>query len=225
MRIGVFDSGIGGRSIADRLEADYPDTEVLYVDDRKNVPYGSRSQEEVFILTNKAIQPLLDARCDVIVLACNTATAAAIEALRVKYPNMPFVGLEPMIKTAATLTKSGVVAICATPSTLASDRYQKLKSDYAHNVRVVEPDCNQWAAMIEHDQLDEEQIIETVEQVCAEQADVIVLACTHYHWIKDMVTAVVGDRAIVIDPSDAISSRVGTILSTPHVAPHFYNNH
>lgn len=219
VKIGVFDSGIGGRSIADRLIREYPQDEVIYVDDRKNVPYGSRSQSEVLILTDKAIQPLLSAKCDVIVLACNTATAAAIEALRLKYPDTPFVGLEPMVKTAAALTGTGVVAICATPSTLGSDRYQGLKADYAQEITVIEPDCSQWATMIEQEQLDEEQIIEIVEQVCSDGADVIVLACTHYHWIKDMILAIAGDRATVIDPSEAISDRVKQILeSTPHIA-------
>jgi len=212
MKIGVFDSGIGGKAIADKLQADYPNSEVLYVDDRKNVPYGSRSQDEIVRLTDTAIQPLLAQNCDVIVLACNTATAAAIEILKDRYPETPFVGLEPMVKPAALLTQSGVIAICATPFTLSSGRYASLKENYANDVTVLEPDCSKWASMIESDQTDTQAIATIINDVCEAGADVIVLACTHYHWIKEEIIKIANGRAEVIDPSEAISHRVGTVL-------------
>ena len=212
MKIGVFDSGIGGKAIAVRLQADYPDSEVLYVDDHENVPYGNRSKEDIVRLTDTAIQPLLNQGCDVIVLACNTATAAAIDILKATYPNTPFVGLEPMVKPAALITKSKVIAICATPYTLQSERYIGLKEAYAADVTVLEPDCSEWAGMIESDQTDMQEIADAINDVCAAGADVIVLACTHYHWIKDEIIKVANGRAEVIDPSDAISHRVGDVL-------------
>lgn len=212
MKIGVFDSGIGGKSIADRLESDYPEHEVLYTSDSEHVPYGNRSNEEVIQLTERAIQPMLAARCDVIVLACNTATAAAIEYLRQKYPDIPFVGLEPMVKPAAEQTKTGVVAICATPSTLKSERYQALKEKYTQGIKVIEPDCSQWAYMIEHDQVQHDHIADTINKALAARADVIVLACTHYHWIKEEIVRLATGKAEVIDPSEAISRRVGVVL-------------
>lgn len=213
MRIGVFDSGIGGKSIADRLQADIRDAEILYVDDRAHMPYGNRSQQEVIRLTEAAIQPLLDARCDVIVLACNTATAAAIEHLRSSYPGTPFVGLEPMIKPAASLSRSNVIAVCATPATLASERYSALKGEYGSRLTILEPDCSQWATMIEHNEVDHDTIRNTIQDVCNKGADVIVLACTHYHWIKDEIHNIAGDQAVVIEPSESVSQRVRTILS------------
>lgn len=212
MKIGVFDSGIGGKSVANTLQRDYPDAEVLYVDDRKNVPYGSRSLDEIIQLTDNAIQPLLDAHCDIIILACNTATTAAIEILRTKYPSTPFIGLEPMVKPASALTKSGIIAICATPFTLQSKRYLSLKEKYASSIRVIEPDCSDWAYLIENNQIDTQKIASIVNQVCEEGADVIVLACTHYHWIKQEIAELARGRAIVIDPSDAISRRVRELL-------------
>lgn len=212
MKIGVFDSGIGGKSIADRLTVDYPSATIIYVDDRKNVPYGSRSQEEIIRLTDAAIQPLFEEGCDAIVLACNTATAAAIEFLRKKYPKMPFIGLEPMVKTAAGLTHTNVVAICATPATLASVRYARLKNKFAADIKVIEPDCSNWASMIENDWLNEESVVAVIDDACQEGADVIVLACTHYHWIKDTIVTAANGRAVVIDPSEAISRRVGVVL-------------
>lgn len=212
MKIGVFDSGIGGKSIADHLKTVYPDAEILYVDDRKNVPYGNRTNEEVVALTDAAIQPLLHSQCDVIVLACNTATAAAIDTLRATYPKTPFVGLEPMVNTAAGLTKSGVIAVCATPSTLQSERYQSLKDRFASDHTIIEPDCSDWASMIEHDEVDEGRIAAIVNEACSAGADVIVLACTHYHWIKEQITELSQGCALVIDPSDAIARQVGVVL-------------
>jgi len=212
MKIGVFDSGIGGKAIADRLQADYPNSEVMYVDDSKNVPYGSRTQDDIVRLTDAAIQPLLDEACDVIVIACNTATAAAIEILKDTYPGTPFIGLEPMVKPAALLTKSGVIAICATPFTLKSGRYSSLKENYASDVVVLEPDCSEWASMIETNHTDTQEIAEAINAVCVAGADVIVLACTHYHWIKEEIIKIADGRAKVIDPSDAISHRVADVL-------------
>lgn len=212
MKIGVFDSGIGGKTIADRLQHDYPNAEIMYVDDREHVPYGNRSQAEIIQLTNTAIQPLIKTRCDVIVLACNTATAAAIEVLRNMYPTQLFIGLDPMLKPASLLTKIGVIAVCATPFTLGSQRYNELKKKYASNITVLEPDCSDWAYMIEHNKIDDVKIAEVVDQACDAGADVIVLACTHYHWIKDKILKIADGRAIVIDPSEAISKRVGRLL-------------
>lgn len=212
MKIGVFDSGIGGKSIADTLESDYPAAEVMYVNDHENVPYGTRSQDEIIRLTETAIQPLIDEACDVIVLACNTATAAAIEVLRDKYPTIPFIGLEPMVKPAVEQTRSGVVAICATPFTLKSSRYTKLKNEYARNITVLEPDCSDWAYQIEHSRTDDLKIADLINEVCEAGADVIVLACTHYHWIKEDIIKISNGRAIVIEPSEAISRRVKEAL-------------
>jgi len=212
MKIAVFDSGIGGKAIADRLKSDYPNVEILYVNDYKNVPYGTRSQDEIVSLTDSAIQPLLRENCDVIVLACNTATAAAIEILRGKYASTPFIGLEPMVKPAVAVTKAGIIAICATPSTLSSDRYKALKQEYATSTTILEPDCSDWAYMIENNTIASRKVERVIEDICSAGADVIVLACTHYHWIKDEIVAIANGRAIVIDPSDAVSERVKAVL-------------
>jgi glutamate racemase len=177
-----------------------------------HVPYGDRSIEEIIVLTDSAIQPLLIAKCDVIILACNTATAAAIQIIRDKYPNTPFIGLEPMVKPAASMTKSGIIAVCATSFTLTSDRYNALKKKYASNIKILEPDCSGWARMIELNAIDEVSIVDRTNDVCESGADVIVLACTHYHWIKEKIHTIANGRAIVIDPSDAISQRVYDIL-------------
>lgn len=212
MKLGVFDSGIGGEAIASTLEDAFPGADILVVDDHKNVPYGNKTPKHILALTDAAIQPLLAARCDVIILACNTATAAAIEELRRRYPSQQFIGLEPMIKPAAALTKTGTIAVCATPATLASERYRQLVKKYGQDVRIIEPDCSQWAYMIENNQVNRTQIEQTINNCCKQGADVIVLACTHYHWIKGLITETTTGRARVIEPSEAVNRRVAALL-------------
>ncbi|NLS09429.1 glutamate racemase [Nesterenkonia sp. MY13] len=212
MKIGVFDSGRGGQAVADRLAELLPQAQVVTAHDHKNVPYGSRTPEEVHRLTDRAIQPLLK-DCDVVVLACNTATAAAIEQLRADYPQMPFVGLEPMVKPASSLTRSGRIVVCATPATLASPRYQRLKQTWAGELTVIEPDCSSWAATIEQGRSADLALSAVVESVETQGADVVVLACTHYHWIKDAIQAATGDHVQVLEPSDAIASQIQRVLA------------
>ena len=211
MILGVFDSGVGGKAIVDSLAKDFPEAEIKYVHDHDHMPYGGREEAEIIQLTEAALQPILG-QCDCIVIACNTATAAAIEYLREAYPDEKFIGLEPMIKPAVELTKSGVIAVCATPYTLQSSRYEALKNEFASNLTILEPDCHEWATMIEDDDLDEQEVKGIIQDVLAKDADVIVLACTHYHWIKELILEEVGDKAIVLDPSDAISRRVSELL-------------
>jgi len=212
MILGVFDSGIGGKAVAESLSVAYPEATIQLVNDRKNVPYGSKTDEEIITLTDAAIQPLLQNACDCIILACNTASAAAIEILRARYPDQKFIGLEPMIKPAAALTKTGVIAVFATTATLASQRYLRLVDTYAKDIRIIEPDCSQWAYMIEHSQINRSSIEAIVRNCCQEGADVIVLACTHYHWIKDLITEIAAGRAVILEPSEAIARRVRAVL-------------
>jgi glutamate racemase len=215
MKIGIFDSGIGGEAVAASVRTVFPQAEVLVVNDREHVPYGDRTQDEIRQLTDSTIQPLIEQHCDIIVIACNTATAVAIEWLRQKYPGQLFIGLEPMIKPASRLTITGVITVCATPATLASERYARLKNDYGQNVTIIEPDCHDWARMIEDNEMNESKITDMVEQSKKHNADVIVLACTHYHWIREQIETAAGPTISVLDPSAAIVSRISELLSYP----------
>ncbi len=211
MKLGVFDSGIGGEAVAAALYTTFPDASIVTVNDRANVPYGNKSKEEVISLTDAAIQPLL-IDSDVIILACNTATALAIESLRARYPYQKFIGIEPMIKTAASLTAARTIAVCATPATLRSERYHGLIDKYGSSLKIIEPDCSTWANMIENNDINHQIIKATIQKVCEDGADVIVLGCTHYHWIKDTIIEYANGRAVVIEPSEAIGRRVRVLL-------------
>jgi glutamate racemase len=212
MRLGVFDSGIGGEAVASALQQTFPKAEIITVNDRRNIPYGDKSADDIARLTDTAIQPLFEARCEIIIIACNTATAIALEPLRTKYPQQRFIGIEPMIKPASSLTKTGVIAVCATPATLASKRYKNLIQKYATHLEIIEPDCSQWAYWIENNQINRDHIATTIDNACRQGADVIVLGCTHYHWIKEYISDLAAGRAQVIEPSEAIGRRVSQLL-------------
>ena len=214
MKLGVFDSGIGGEAVASALRITFPDATITVVNDSDNVPYGSKTPAEVIRLTDAAIQPLLSGENDIIIIACNTATALAIEELRSRYPQQKFIGIEPMIKTAASLTQSNIIAVCATPATLSSERYIHLLNKYASHLEVIEPDCREWAYLIENNQLNRSHIEKQITDACDRGADVIVLGCTHYHWIKDSIIEITAGRAQVIEPSEAIGRRVQHLLGT-----------
>ena len=212
MNIGVFDSGVGGQAVAVRLQELLPDAEITSVNDTAHVPYGNRSAADIITLTDAAIQPLLSS-CDAIVIACNTATTVAITTLRECYPTMKFIGIEPMVKPAAHMTKTKRIAVCATPATLASARYLQLKATWTQGIEVIEPDCSQWATLIEHDQSNTIDVESTVRQLITQNVDVIVLACTHYHLIKERIVAAVGPSVTVLEPTDAIARRIQSLLN------------
>ena len=212
MKIGVFDSGIGGEAVARDLKQYFEHASIISVSDRANLPYGSKTPEQIKRLVDAAIQPLLEANCDVIVIACNTATAIALPDLREHYPYQHFLGIEPMVKTAASLSTHHIIAVCATPATLNSTRYQYLKAQFAISTKVLEPDCADWASMIENDAINEAKIHRTIEEVITGGADVIVLGCTHYHWIKSQIESIADGRARVIEPTESIAKRITQLV-------------
>ncbi len=211
IKIGVFDSGVGGESVANAITKAFPGSEVLYVSDSKNIPYGNKSPEKLHELVLPILNKL-SKQCDVIVIACNTVTTTLISRLRTEL-TVPLVGIEPMVKPAAALTKSGVIAVCATPTTLSSNRYHELKKTYAEGVTVIEPDCSDWSYLIESKQIDRSHVQDRIEKACQAGADVIVLACTHYHWIEDIIKEVADDRAMVIQPEEAVVQRLKHVLT------------
>jgi glutamate racemase len=212
MKIGVFDSGIGGLSVANAIKYALPECEVIFKNDAKHVPYGSRSMDEVLSFTLPILQSLVadGARC--IVVACNTVSTNLIDQLR-NLIDVPLIAMEPMVKPAAERTKTGVVAVCATPATLKSERYEWLKQTYAKNVKVIEPDCSMWAGMIESNTVDEHAIKKLVEEVTSENADVIVLGCTHYHWIEELIKQSAGDNAVVLQPEKPVIEELKRVLA------------
>jgi glutamate racemase len=212
MKIGVFDSGIGGLSVARAIEHAMPDTEVRFVHDTsEHFPYATKQPDEIYGFVLPILQKLVDENCDAIVIACNTVSTTLITRLRTAF-DVPLVAVEPMVKPAAALTKTGVIAVCATPTTLASERYAWLKQTYGATCTFLEPDCADWSYLIERNQMNEERIARELEPALAADADVVVLGCTHYHWIEEEVKKIVAGRAMVIQPETAIIARLHDLL-------------
>lgn len=212
MKIGVFDSGIGGKSVARAIEIHVPDVEILVREDRANLPYGNKEPEELFKLVNPIMSEMVEAGCDIIVIACNTVSTTIISALRMACP-IPLIAMEPMIKPAAEQTKTGVIAVCATPTTLVSERYHWLKQTYAPDCKILEPDCSDWAFMIEEDRIEGAKIAQRILEVLAADADMIVLGCTHYHWIEHEIRVLCEGRARVLQPELPVIAQLNRVIA------------
>jgi glutamate racemase len=211
-KIGVFDSGVGGQSVINAIKNELPELEIVYKDDNKHLPYGSKTVEEIHQFVRPIFKEFIEDGCQVIVIACNTVTTNLISQLREEF-SVPMIGMEPAVKPAAEATKTKIIAVCATPRTLASERYKWLKQQYAAGIKVLEPDCSDWALMIENNQIDRNKIASTVEEVITDGADQIVLGCTHYHWIEDEIKQLAKRRAEVIQPEKPVINQLKRVLA------------
>jgi glutamate racemase len=211
VKIGVFDSGVGGLSVVNAINKAIPDMEVIYKEDKEHVPYGTKPVEQVHGFVRPIFQGLIDEGCQVIVVACNTVTTNLISQLREEFP-VPMVGMEPMVKPAAAASKTGVIWLCATPRKLSSKRYGWLKAQYAPSTTVLEPDCRDWAEMIEANRVNREKVAKTINDSIAKGADQIVLGCTHYHWIEELIKDSAAGRAEVLQPEVPVVKQLKLVL-------------
>ncbi len=194
------------------IRKELPDLEIVLKEDKEHLPYGNRTVEEIYSFVKPILQSFIKEGCQVIVVACNTVTTNLISQLRQEF-KIPMVGMEPAVKPAAEATKTGVIAVCATPRTLASERYEWLKEQYAKGVKVLEPDCSDWAMMIENNTVDRDKIAKTVNYICEQGADQIVLGCTHYHWIEELIRKLAAGRASVNQPEQPVIKQLKRVLA------------
>lgn len=214
--IGIFDSGLGGVSVWQALHDALPYESLVYLGDGARCPYGSRSREEVLQFTEEAVEKLLSEGCKMIVVACNTATAVAIKTLREKYPTIPFVGLEPAVKPAALSTKTGVIGVLATERSLQGDHFRQAEAKYGADVTILKAVGEGFVEAVERN---EENTAETealvrkaVLPLVEGGADKIVLGCTHYPFLREVIERVAGDGVEVVDSSEAVARRVIALL-------------
>lgn len=215
--IGVYDSGFGGLSVWRELHKALPNESLVYLGDGKNCPYGSLSEEMIRELAEKSVRKLLEYDCKLIVVACNTATAAAIGYLRAIFPEIPFVGLEPAVKPACIATKTGVVGVVATERSLESDKFLNTLARYGSGVNVIKAVGEGFVEAVEQDEEDsdatEQRVRAVMEPIIAQGADVIVLGCTHYPFLRDVIQRVVEGRELrIIDSGEAVEKRVESLL-------------
>jgi glutamate racemase len=214
--IGVLDSGVGGLSVLRHLRAELPAEHFLYFADQANIPYGPRPAEEVVGFTAAITRFMLARGAKLIVVACNTATTAALDQLRARFPDMPFVGMEPAVKPAAAQTRSGVVGVLATPGTFNSHRYASLMARYASGIRVYEDPCVGLVQLIEAGALTGEAtagvLRRAVAPMLAAGADTLVLGCTHYPFVQPLLQSIAGDGVTIIDPAPAVARQTRNVL-------------
>ena len=215
--IGVYDSGFGGLSVWRVLHGALPSESLVYLGDGKNCPYGNRSNEEIRELADEAVGELLARGCKLIVVACNTATAAAIEYLRAKYAGVPFVGLEPAVKPACLSTRSGIVGVLATARSLEGDLFRRTSARYADKVRIIAAVGDGFVEIVENDEEESPETLEKVRRVLeplvSAGADRIVLGCTHYPFLVPAMMKVIGSRDVeIVDSGRAVERRVEQLL-------------
>lgn len=214
--IGVFDSGVGGLSVLREIRRLLPKEDLIYIADQAHVPYGNRSREEVFAFSAAIVRFLIQKQAKLVVIACNTASAVALAELRVEYPSLPFVGMEPAVKPAAAETSTGVVGVLATPATFQGDLYASTVERFAKGVKILQDTCPGLVNQIEAGQItsfETRQILErALQPMLAEGVDEIVMGCTHYPFVIPLIQEIVGDGVEVIDPAPAVARQTGRLL-------------
>ena len=215
--VGFFDSGVGGRCVLDAFRRLRPDEPTVYVADSENCPYGNKPPEEIVRLSKRIAADLIGRGCEVVVVACNTATAAAIDELRSEWPDVPFVGMEPAVKPAALGSKSGVVGVLATRGTFNGRLYRETSSKVSDTVRIIECIADEFVDLVERGVVSgaeaEDAVRRRIEPLIAAGADRIVLGCTHFPHLRHLMEKVLDGRADIVDPSDAVARRVEQVLS------------
>lgn len=233
--IGLFDSGIGGTSIWKEVVKLLPNENTIYLADSKNAPYGEKSSEEIIALSVKNTEFLLSKGCKLIIVACNTATTNAIDYLRKNYA-VPFIGIEPAIKPAALLSKTGAIGILATKGTLSSKLFEKTTKEYTKNITTIEQDGEGLVPLIEEGKLNSPEINELLttylKPMLNFNIDHLVLGCTHYPYLIPQIKKIIGENITIIDSGEAVAKQTKAILekhnllsnSTTKTHHQFYTN-
>ncbi|RJP54564.1 MAG: glutamate racemase [Anaerolineaceae bacterium] len=214
--IGVFDSGVGGLSVLRAMRTLMPNENVIFFGDQGHVPYGPRPLEEVRAFSEGITRWLLDEGAKLIVVACNTASAAALTYLRETFPDVKFVGMEPAVKPAAEWTRSRVVGVLATPATFQGALYASVVERFANGVDILQNTCPGLVQEIEKGNLDgaeTRRILESaLRPMLEKKVDTVVLGCTHYPFVIPLIERIVGESVRVIDPAPSVAKQVERLL-------------
>lgn len=214
---------MGGLTIRRAVRYLLPRESIVYLGDGKNCPYGSRSQQEIARLADEAVAHLVALGCKLIVVACNTATAAAIDLLREKYAPLPIVGMEPAIKPACLRTQSRVVGVLATERSLDGELFRRTAAKYGADIEVITRAGRGFVELVEEDREQSDEAVQVVSEAIRPMlergADQIVLGCTHYPFLLEALQrAATGAAVAFIDPSEAVARRVGQLLEANDLA-------
>lgn len=215
--IGVFDSGVGGLSVLTEIRRQLPGESVIYVADQRWAPYGSRSLVEVRQRSVQLTGQLIEAGAKLIVVACNSASAAALHHLREVYPDTPFVGMEPAVKPAADRSRSGVVGVLATEATFQGELFATVVDRHSNGAEVVRIIGHRLADLVEAGGADstetKELLTRYLEPPLDQGMDTLVLGCTHYAFLTPTIRSIVGDDVTLVDPAPAVARQVGRVVA------------
>jgi glutamate racemase len=213
----VFDSGVGGLSVLREIRRALPAADLWYVADRARAPYGTRSLQEVESISIEVAAWLVERGADCLVVACNTASAAALGSLRARHRDMPIVGMEPAVKPAALASLSGKVAVLATSATFQGQLFESVVARFAEGVEVLTRACPEWVELVEHGIVEGPEAEDAVNRVMAPivegGVDVVVLACTHFSFLKPVVDRLSGLE--VVDPASAVAAQTARVVPAP----------
>jgi len=216
--IGVFDSGVGGLSVLRSIREQMPEEDVIYFGDQGHVPYGPRSMGQIQDFSEGITRFLLDHDSKLIVVACNTASAAALTYLRRRFPAVSFVGMEPAVKPAAETTKTGKVGVLATPATFQGALYASVVERFGEGVELFQHTCPGLVSQIEKGDLDSDAtrviLEDALHPMLEKNIDTVVLGCTHYPFVIPLIEQIVGDakRVRVIDPAPSVARQAKRLL-------------
>lgn len=221
--IGVFDSGVGGLSVWREIAARLPDCATVYFADQAHIPYGPRPMLDIRAFSESITRFLLRQGCQVVVVACNAASAAALVHLRATFPAVPFVGMEPAVKPAAQSTHTGKVGVMATPATFQGELFASVVERFANGVQLVNQVCPGLVEQVEAGRLDTPDTDAMLRRYLAPMmqagVDTIVLACTHYPFLAPAIRRIVGPGVQVIDPAPAIARQVERVIEQRELRP------
>ncbi len=213
--IGIFDSGIGGTSIWKEVIKLLPNENTIYLADSKNAPYGEKSPEEILLLSIKNTEYLISKGCKLIIVACNTATSNAIDHLRKTY-NIPFIGIEPAIKPAVLLSKTGAIGILATKGTLTSKLFKKTTAEYTKNIITIEQDGEGLVPLIEAGKINSRELNELLSAYLKPMLnfniDHLVIGCTHYPYLIPQIKEILGSNVKIIVSGKAVAKQTKAVL-------------
>ena len=215
-----MDSGVGGLSVYREIRKVLPSESYIYFSDNAYCPYGEKSADFICQRAREITNLFISKGADAIVIACNTATAAAIETLRSEY-DLPFVGMEPAVKPAAIGTKSGVIGVLATAGTLKASKYLKTRDKYSDGITIAEHVGEGFVELVESSELSgkraEDIVRRSLEPLLAAGADTIVLGCTHYPFLLPLLQKIAGEGITFIDPAPAVAKQLCNVLNQRNI--------
>lgn len=219
--IGIFDSGIGGLSVLQHIRSQLSQESLIYVADQAHVPYGPRPPAEIRHFSQEIVRYLVARQVKLVVVACNTASAAALGHLRATFPALPIVGMEPAVKPGAAHTKTGKVGVLATAGTFESERYARLMTRFAGDIQVFEDPCPGLVELIEagraRDPATAQLLRRILEPMLQQGVDTLVLGCTHYPFVKSLIAHIAGPAVTIIDPAPAVARQTRRVLEEHHL--------